>query len=514
MRHHPMVFFAALLTIGCGSASDTGKTQKASVGTRPQIDVVLDEDRTFPVGDKRPQQVGELVASAGVSPFQALPYLPAADEFADLGTRRQGGDWAEFLGPTADSISREKGIIAPWPESGLRVVWHKKLGTGYGPIAVSRGRLFVFDRIEDRARLRCLKSETGELLWKFDYATDYRDYYGYNNGPRCAPVVDGDRVYLYGAEGMLHCVSARDGKLVWKVDTVAQFGVVQNFFGVGSAPVVDGDLLLAQVGGSPAGEKLDPDQKNNGTALVAFDKLTGKVKYKVGDDLASYSVPVLATIDKKRWCFLLARNGLLGIDPVAGKTRFTFSWKAKNFESVNASNPVVVGDQVLITETYGPGSALLRVKDDGHEVVWKDDEKARRKSLQCHWNTPIHHNGYVYGSSGRHTQNAELRCIELATGKVMWSEPNLTRASLLMVDGHFVCLGEDGELRLLKVNPKKYEEVSHLVVRYKGKADSTLAEGDLLLEYPCWAAPVLSHGLLYVRGKDRLVCLELIPEKR
>ena len=178
-----------------------------------------------------PQDVGELVANAGVGPLQALPFVAAAaDPFADLGTRKAGRDWPSFLGPTADSVSTEKGILTKWPEAGLRVLWHKKVGTGYGPVAVSKGRLFVFDRIEDRARLRCLKSESGELLWKFEYGTAYTDHYGYNNGPRCAPVVDHDRVYIYGAEGMLHCV--REGKPVWKVDTVADFGVVQNFFGV------------------------------------------------------------------------------------------------------------------------------------------------------------------------------------------------------------------------------------------------------------------------------------------
>jgi hypothetical protein len=79
-----------------------------------------------------------------------------------------------------------------------------------------------------------------------------------------------------------------------------------------------------------------------------------------------------------------------------------------------------------------------------------------------------------------------------------------------MVDGHFICLGEDGVLRLLKVNPKKYEEVSRLVVR---DPSQTAEDAPSLLRPPCWAAPILSHGLLYVRGEGRLVCLELIPEK-
>jgi outer membrane protein assembly factor BamB len=300
-------------------------------------------------------------------------------------------------------------------------------------------------------------------------------------------------------------VRVSDGKPVWKVDTRADFGVVQNFFGVGSTPVVEGDLLLVQVGGSPSGSsEIAMDLKGNGSGLVAFDKLTGKVRYRVTDELASYAGPVLATIAGRRWCFLFARGGLVGLEPATGKVHFHFPWRARVFESVNAANPLVVGDRVLISETYGPGSALLKIKPDGsYAEVWTDADKGRTKSLQCHWNTPIHVNGYVYGCSGRHTNNAELRCIELETGKVMWSEPNLTRTSLLLVDGHFVCMGEDGVVRLLKVNPKKYEEASVLTV--KG------GDGKPLLQYPCWAAPALSHGLLYLRGEHRLVCLELIP---
>src|SRR5207248_2913058 len=113
------------------------------------------------------------------------------------------------------------------------------LGTGYGMPSISLGRLFQFDRVGNQSRLSCLKSETGEFLWKSEYPTDYEDYFGYNNGPRCCPVVDGDRVYTYGAEGMLHCVHAVDGKKIWEVDTRAKFGVVQNFFGVASVPVVE-----------------------------------------------------------------------------------------------------------------------------------------------------------------------------------------------------------------------------------------------------------------------------------
>ncbi len=438
----------------------------------------------------------------------------AADPPEDLGSRQTGDDWPRFLGPQGTSVSTEKGIISPWPAKGLRIVWDKVVGVGYGMPSISRGRLFQFDRHKDRQRLSCLNAETGEFLWKFEYPTNYIDHYGYDSGPRCCPVVDDDRVYIYGPEGMLHCLRGADGKLLWKVNTVADFGVVQNFFGVASTPVIEKDLLIAQVGGSPKGSDEVGFSRLQGdnSGIVAFDKLTGKVKYRVTDELSSYSSPVLATVGDRRWCFVFARGGLVGLEPATGKVDFHFPWRARAVESVNGSNPVVVGDRVFISETYGPGSALLQVKPGAADVVWSDEKKgAADKSMQCHWMTPIHHDGYLYGCSGRHTAGAELRCIELATGKVKWSEPGLTRCSLLMVDGHFICLGEDGVLRLLKINPKKYDEVSKLVLR---DPKETAEDAPSLLRSPCWAAPILSHGLLYVRGEGRLVCLELIPEKK
>ena len=112
--------------------------------------------------------------------------------------------------------------------------------------------------------------------------------------------------------------------------------------------------------------------------------------YKITDELASYASPALATIGGRRWCFVFARGGLVGFEPASGKVDFHFPWRAPILESVNASNPVVVGDRVFISETYGPGSALLRVKPGDAEVVWSDAKRRRDKAMQTHWNTPIH----------------------------------------------------------------------------------------------------------------------------
>ena len=351
-----------------------------------------------------------------------------------------------------------------------------------------------------------MRSETGEELWRFEYPTDYEDMYGYNNGPRACPVVDEDRVYVFGAEGMLHCVGAANGELIWKVNTTKEFNVVKNFFGVASAPVVEHNLLIVQIGGSPPDSPEDVyaaqgNLSGDGSGIVAFDKFTGEVRYKITDELASYASPTVATINGRRWGFMFARGGLLGFEPRTGKVDFHYPWRSKKLESVNAANPVVAGDLVFISEAYGRGSSLLKVKPSGYQVVWKDAPRRRSKSMMLHWNTAIHHGGYLYGCSGRHAQGSDLRCVKLDSGEVMWSERINERTSLLYVDGYFVGLGEYGTLMLIRANSKEPEVVSRVRI--------TDERGQELIGYPTWAAPVLSNGFLYIRGKDRLVCLDL-----
>ena len=430
----------------------------------------------------------------------------------DLGTRRFGVDWPTFLGPTGDSKSSETGISNDWTGDGLPIVWSMPLELSYGTCTVSRGRVLQFDaapksRTENVGVLHCRNSETGEKIWKYEYEYEYADQYGYNNGPRTSPIVDGDRVYIYGVDGKLVCVDFVTGEKVWAVDTSKKYGVIQNFFGVGSNPVVIGDDVIVMVGGSPKPTRIDL-AKGNGSGIVAFDKRTGEEKYRFSDQLASYASLMSVVQADRAWCFAFMRDGLLAFNPASGKEDFLFPWRAKIVESVNASVPIVFDNQVFISETYGPGSALLdfsNIKDGQPKVVWRDKEKSRDKSMQTHWNTPVLHKGFIYGSSGRHSYTAELRCIEAATGKVMWSEPGLSRASLMFVDGHFVVMCETGELRLIKASEKEFEQISQ-----KPNADEN---GKPLLRSPAWAAPVLSHGLLYVRGKNRLICLELIPAK-
>ena len=439
--------------------------------------------------------------------FVSEAYVETNSQIPDLRTRKSGSDWPSFLGPTGDGKSPEKFPIEPWLISGPPLIWRTKIGESYGAPTISRGRLFIFDRHQNLARLSCMRSERKKLLWQFEYPTDYRDMYGYNNGPRTCPVVDNDRVYIYGPKGILHCLNVLDGALRWKIDTSSQFNVVPNFFGVGSTPIIEDQLLIVQVGGALPTEARDVYQAQgkivgNGSGIVAFDKISGQVVYQITDELASYASPILATTDQRRWCFMFTRGSLVGFDPLTGQIDFQYPWRDRKLESVNASNPVVVGNTIFVSEAYGVGSSVLQFYPKGYKIIWSDLLSRREKAMMLHWNTAIHHQGYLYGCSGRHTQGSSLRCVELQTGRVMWSKPINERTSLLYINGYLISLGEFGRLMLIHVNPKTLDIISEVQLsRQHG------------LKHPLWAAPVLSNGFLYIRSKDQLLCFDLTPSK-
>ncbi|MDG2468754.1 MAG: PQQ-binding-like beta-propeller repeat protein [Pirellulaceae bacterium] len=414
---------------------------------------------------------------------------------------RPGLDWPSFLGPERNGKSAETDLRFDWAERPPQVVWSQRVGEGYGSGAVANGRYFHFDRTRDQARLRAFHAENGELLWEFSYPTSYTDMYGFDGGPRGSPVVDGDRVYIHGVEGMLYCINAETGKEVWRVDTAEEFGVVQNFFGAGSTPLVHKDLLITMVGGSPPESRSVPfgrlaEVKPNGNGIVAFDKLTGEVRYVSVNDLASYASPVIGEINGKATGLAFMRSGLVAFDPDSGEVGFEFPFRARKFESVNASTPIITNGKVLITESYGLGGALLEIKDGVPDVIWAD-QGGRNQALACHWNTPIVVDGYAYASSGEKQSQAMLRCVRMSDGHVMWDEPGLTRSSLTLADDHLICLCENGKLFAFKPDPNAFQVTTQIDV------------SDLRLLYPCWASPIVSHGYLYVRGKSKVWCLDI-----
>ncbi len=502
-----------------------------------------------------------------------------------LTTTMAADDWPRFLGPNADNISKETGLLNVFPKGGPREVFAKRIGTGYSPVSVRDGKVVAFHRVSkllkvseadtipgilkyingelealkvkervtldglkkaqfenqrrgyllmppevakhfDQEVVDCLDANTGKLIWRQAYPTTYEDPYGYNNGPRCCPLLTKEHSYTYGAEGVLLCLNLKTGKQVWRRDILKEFKVVPNFFGVGSTPLLEDGLLITMIGGQPNSGVAALDAKTGKTVWKSVGKDTWHKSpklYWLGEPLvdwlgiekqSSYAAPVIATVHGKRVAFCFMRQGLVALDPKTGKVFFKRWFRSRTPESVNASNPVVVDDMVFCTSCYyNEGSFVLKIKKDltGYEEIWSTHKRrqANRRHeevLGIHWMTPIYHDGNLYASSGRNEPDGSLRCVEYKTGKLLWEVDEswnkfggpidkYGRSSLVMADGKFIVLGETGKLGLYKVNAKKPIELTS----YKSPK----------LNYPCWGGPALANKKLYIRSEDHIVCFDI-----
>ncbi len=384
-------------------------------------------------------------------------------------------DWPQFLGPTRNGVTTETGLLTTWDEKGPPVVWDKEIGEGYSAPVVVGERLILFHRVGNEDVVECFDAMNGKPKWRFAYPTAYEDALGKGNGPRSTPTVADGKVYTLGAQGALYCLELDKGTKVWSHELHKDYKVKPSYFGVGTSPLVEGDLLLVNVGGKGAG-------------IVAFNKTDGKEVWKATDHDASYSSPVAATIDNVRQVVFFTREGVVSVDPTNGNVRFNKRWRARIDASVNAATPVVVGDQVFVTASYGTGALLAQVKKDKLEEVWSNDE-----ALSCHFDTPVYRDGYLYGFDGREESGAELRCVEMKTGAVKWSKKGFGTGSLLLVGDRLLLLSEGGDLVSLAATPDKFDE--------KGRAT--------VLKSPVRAYMALANGRLYARDNKKLVCWNL-----
>ena len=408
-------------------------------------------------------------------------------------------DWPAFLGPRGEPISSETKLLAGFGTRGPALVWELAKGTGYSSPSIKGDYLVYLHRSGSEVVVECLHPETGEKYWDFRYPTDFEDRYGYNNGPRSSPVIDGDYVFTYGPKGKLHCLLLKTGQIVWMRDIADEFGVPQDFFGTATTPLVDGDSLILNIG-APGGPE-----------VAAFDKCSGRMLWGVGDQWGpSYATPVIASVRGKPLLFVLAggesrppTGGLLVIDPHRGSLNFRFPWRSRSFESVNASCPVVAGDKVLVSASYRTGAAMVEIQPDGgHKKRWENSD------FDLHWTTPVYEDGHFYAFSGRNEPDAKLTCVREDDGETVWSEVlewketvqlraetrtiygSPYRGNLLKVDGRFLALGEHGHLLWLDLKPS---------------GPRILDRTRLFLARETWSPPVVSKGLLYVSQNSRSI---------
>lgn len=380
-------------------------------------------------------------------------------------------DWPHWRGPNRNGVSSEFEFRIDWPPEGPTTTWKAKVGVGFSSVAVAKGRAFTIGNRENIDTVFCFDAQTGETLWTHSYKAPLNDKF-FEGGPTSTPTIDDDVVYTLSREGDVFCFDVTSGDIRWSKNVADAAEVRVPGWGFAGSPVVHDNMLLLAVGEA-------------GTAL---DKRTGELLWSSADKDAGYATPLL--LPNSEGCLAIIASGKFYhlVDVASGTERWRYRWLTRF--GCNAAEPIVSGDKVFISSGYNRGSALLRLAADAPEEVWKS------KGFQNQFSSSVLIDGFLYGIDGDTTGERSLKCVELATGEIQWSQDGLGSGTLIGADSRLIILSEAGELAIVDTSPSEFK----LLAKAK------------VLDGKCWTAPTLANGRVYCRSADGdVVCVDLRP---
>ena len=403
----------------------------------------------------------------------------AAPACATAATPDDGPAWPGFRGPDRSGVSEEADWSTAWPE-GPKILWKAQLGTGSSGVAVGRGLVFSMGSVDGKDTVYALKGDTGAVTWKHEYPCELFTS-NHEGGPAATPALDGGRLYTLGRGGQLFCFEAATGTILWSHDLVKELSAKLPVYGLTGSPLVLGDRLIVTASGK-------------GASTVAFDKATGAVAWKSGDEEAAYASPVAFPGGTKDGVLVFNAVALVLFDASTGAERGRHPWVAlaPNKAYVNAPTPLVAGDTVFITTGYNQGCARLRFAAGtaAPEVLWK------AKSPCAHYSGPVLYQGHLYGFDVNNEAHGKgkLTCVNLETGAEKWARADLGWGNVAIAGGRLLALTRDGELAVIEATPEGYKELA--------RAQVTAG--------PCRTEPTVFRGRLYVRNaKGELACFDV-----
>ena len=399
-------------------------------------------------------------------------------------------DWPQWRGPNRDGHAPASSkIISKLPEQ-PKVVWKVKAEAGLASPIVAGNKVIHFDAADKKETLHALDRETGKRIWSAPIDETFHDNQG-PDGPRCTPLVDGERVYAVSCRGRLVCLNISDGKEIWSKSYTEDFGAIfigekGNVPGAGrhgnnGSPLIVENRLYACAGGT------------NGAGVVCLDKRDGKLIWKSQDDQAAYAPPVIAKLGgvEQLICFMV--EGVIGLDPEKGDLFWRVPIKTAYGRHVTAP---VWHEDVVVVSSHQAGLIGTKVTGKKGEQAWVSKENAINTA------SPVSVGGYLYGIGPR----KNLMCVEIATGKQMWSKDGYIQSSadkayggFMVVGENVICLTDTGSLVMFAASPKEFKEI--------GQAQVCGAN---------WCNPAYADGRLYLRdgnkGPGELMCLDLSGE--
>jgi len=373
-------------------------------------------------------------------------------------------DWPRWRGPDANGISKETGWSAQWPAGGPKQLWKAKVGIGFASFSVSKGRVHTLGNARDTDTVFCFDANAGTVAWKYSYASKLDPKY-YEGGPSATPTVDGDRVYTFSKRGLLQCLEAARGTVIWSKNLMAELKAEMPTWGFAGSVLIEGDLALV----------------NAGSAGAALDKMTGKVIWFSGTGASGYATPVPFEAGSEHAAALAARQDVLAVRVKDGREIWRFPWRTDN--DVNAADPIISGNRVFISSGYNRGAGVFDVASPPPKVVWEN------KNMRNHFNSSVLWKSHIYG-----VDENQLRCLVFDTGEIKWSEKSVGKGSLMMADGKLIVLSERGELMVADATPAAFKPISRAQV----------------LGGKCWTTPVLANGKIYCRNAaGDVVCVDV-----
>lgn len=378
-------------------------------------------------------------------------------------------DWPCWRGPAHNGISREKEWLDRWPAGGPTVAWKAAVGTGFSTVAVAGGRLYTLGNRDNTDAVICLDAVTGRKLWSHSYAAALDDKL-FDGGPTATPAVAEGRVYTLSRQGDLFCFDATDGKVIWSKN-LAQDGELRvPGWGFSGSPLLHENLLLLNL-------------RDGGLAL---DRRTGETVWTSANQEAGYSSPVPFQRDGVWYAVVSSADAYTAVNLATGKELWRMRWLTRY--GLNAADPLLKGDQVLLSSGYTKGAALLQTGAGPPQVLW------RNKNLRSQFNSSVLIDGFVYGIDGDTTDDATLRCIDWQTGNVRWTREGIGSGALMAAAGKLIVLSDKGELFIVPATPAGFQPT----------AQATVLEGR------CWTVPVLAQGRIYCRNaRGDLICLDV-----
>jgi outer membrane protein assembly factor BamB len=384
--------------------------------------------------------------------------------------------WPQFLGPNRNNISPESGLLREWPGTGPKLLSTiHGLGVGFSNIAIDDGAVYTVGDRDEREFALAFSLESGEQLWARDIGAAYHESHG--DGPRCTPTLDGDFVYVLGAQGAVACLARDTGNPVWTKDLTRDFGTQVPHWAICESVLIDGDRVICTPGGKSA-------------TMVAFDKRNGAPLWRCltpqGDGPA-YSSAIAVNVGGVRQYVNYTANGVIGVRAEDGR----FMWRDNSSANrmANCCAPVFADEMVFTSSGYGQGSSMLALSSSGGTT--KAEFRYHSNDLKIHHGGMVLLNGYVYGMNDNN-----LTCLHLKTGKVQWQNRSVGKGSLTAADGMLILRSEQGPVALVEVNTEIYKEL--------GRFRPTERSGS-----PAWTYPVVCGKKLFLRDQDALMVYDL-----